>query len=377
MKKYEQNTYEPVGKPRKKRRGFPTGSTDILFFNVKWVDYDSMVQLICFPETPSRFTSLVVILFKLSGFSIMFLLFLTTLFFSQERHTERVNTANTSRGRITGKYVSHDGSPFKVNPLENPKEVQLYDALIRKKETFFIKNDGAFSFENLGAGEYIVNIESTEDYDHTVVVLLGENESKDIGEQRLIPYPRFPSFFVDINDYLPKLYPIDIDSQYPVIYGHKILTVCEYLKMRADYPIVYPYSNRVIIIGNLVQTPQGNWLQQSCGTPVKSGVHNWPDAIFLGNNVDDMREVIIEKNNNNALKEADKRFGKDFILSNSNNDNSVAVAVIGRLTTRENLVHVSCGEGKTCGFGYGPIAAPAQIEYWQMHHLNQDDINTQ
>jgi len=324
-------------------------------------------------------SSSVVTILRLSGITTMVLLYFAISLLAQERHKGTVNNANTPLGSISGKCASYDGSPFKDNPFEKPKEVQLYDALIQKLQTVIVKNDGTFLFKNLGSGEYIINIVSTGNYDHPAVVLLGENESKDIGEQRLAPYPIYPSFFVDINAILPKLYPIDIDGQYPVISGHKVLTVCEYLKIRSNYPLFYSYFQRVIIIGNLMQTSRGSWLQQSCENPVKSGAHAWPDTIFLGNKVDNIRETmgesdypIILDSNSNLLKETDKRFGKSFIQNNSNSNN-VAVAVIGQLTTRDNLVYVNCGEGKTCGFGHGPIAAPAQIEYWQMRHLNQDD----
>lgn len=326
-------------------------------------------------------SSLDVITLKLSGISTMVLLYFSILLFAQESNERSVDNANAPRGSITGKCVLYDGSPFKVNRLEKPMEVQLYDALIQKKETVIVNNDGAFLFKNLSSGEYIINIVSTGNYDHPVVVLLGENESKDIGEQRLAPYPIYSSFFVDVNAGLPKLYPIDIDRQYPVISGHKVLTVCEYLKIRPDYPLFYSYFQRVIIIGNLMQSSEGSWLQQSCKNPVKSGAHTWPDTVFLGNKVDSIRETMVESDyttvidsNNNVLKEANKRFGKEFIQNNSNN-NYFAVAVIGQLITRDNLVYVKCGDEKTCGFGYGPIAAPAQIEYWQMLNLNQDDVN--
>jgi len=325
-----------------------------------------------------KHSSFAVIIFALSGLSITILLLLSTLLLAQEGHNESVDNANTPRGNITGTCVSHDGSPLNFNPLGKPKEAQLYNVLMQKKAAVAINKDGSFSFNNLNSGEYILNIISTEYYDHTIILLLGENESKDIGEQRLLPYPTYPSFWVgEINIGVP--FPIDLDSQYPRISGHTVLTVCEYLKMRANYQLMYTFFNRVIIIGNLVQTLDGNWLQQSCGNPVKTGVHSWTDAIFLGDNIDDIHEIMsgIEttiNNNNNVLKEVDKSFGKEFIQNNNNSD-SVAVAVIGTLITRDNLVYVKCGEEKTCGFGYGPIAAPAQIEYWQMRHLNQDDVN--
>ena len=145
--------------------------------------------------------------------------------------------------------------------------------------------------------------------------------------------------------------------------------------MRADYPVAY-MQFPVIIIGNLVKTPDGSWLRQSCGNPVKSGTHVWPDAIFLDDSNVDSEAVVNNPNNfwGRDLKETVNIYGKDYIKNNSDNDGN-AVVVIGRLRTSYNLVYVKCGEEKTCGFGYGPIAAPAQIEYRQMRYLSEDDTN--
>jgi len=62
------------------------------------------------------------------------------------------------------------------------------------------------------------------------------------------------------------------------------------------------------------------------------------------------------------LKETINRFGKNFIQNNKSGGN-VAVAVIVNIITFDNLLYVKCGEGKTCGFGYGHIAAPKRIDY--------------
>ena len=220
----------------------------------------------------------------------------------------------------------------------------------------------------------IINIHSPGYYDHPVAISLKMNELKDIGKQRLIRYPIYiDALVLDVNtgevmkskEVDIQLFPSEIDSQYPRLDGRKILTVCEYLKMRADYPLVYTRWD-VIIIGNLIQTSEGSWLQQSCGNTVKSDVHSWPDAIFLG------KDSTIRQYESIFIK-AENRFWKDLIQKSSSDDN-IVVAVMGKLTTSDNLTYVKCGKEKTCGFGYGPIATPAQIEYVYIHYLNQDDI---
>jgi len=208
-----------------------------------------------------------------------------------ECHKGSMSSVNTSLGSsIIGTMMSHDGGPAR---FEDGYEVQLYDALTCKMTTTIIRSDGSFSFENLHSGEYIVNVPHT--YDHPVAVSLEENESKNIGGQSFLYYPMEIGHYLSVIDKTTGKeievkrewrapFPQELDSRYPVnSFGNKVLTVCEYLKMRADYPISYPAGTGagVIIIGNLVRTPEGSWLRQSCGNPVRAGVHIWPDAIFL------------------------------------------------------------------------------------------------
>ena len=300
---------------------------------------------------------------------LIILLLVCNVVFAQNNQKDSINTSIGSS--ITGILVSSDGSPAIINPLDII-EVQLFDASMRKRTTTIIKSDGSFSFENIDSGEYVINIPHF--YDHPVTVSLGKNESMNIGKQRLLYYGRATSDVLFITSGSAP-FPQELDSQYPVTStGHKVLTVCEYLKMRAEYPLAYPENKEliigegVIIIGNLAQTPEGSWLRQSCENTVKAGEHTWPDAIFLNDSKAPKQSVDRYAY---ELKEADHRRGKEFIQNNNDGD-SVSVAVIGELTTSDNLVYVKCGEEKTCGFGYGPVAAPAQITYWSMRHLTGD-----
>ena len=295
---------------------------------------------------------------------------------TQEEKKEIDNGPNTAQGSI---YVMFPQIRTSRTPYV---DVRLYNAL--KRETTIKSTIGQFSFNNLSSGEYFIHIYDLMYYDHPIAVSLGDNETKSINipvnaGTALQRYSTVPTLIlVDpttgeiITPRTPEpiYYPPDIDSQYPVISGTTVLTVCEYLKMRADYPVAY-MQFPVILIGNLVKTPDGSWLRQSCGNPVKSGTHVWPDTIFLDDSNVESEAIVNNPNNQNSrvLKEAVTLYGKAFIHNNSDNDGN-AVAVIGRLRTSYNLVYAKCGEEKTCGFGYGPIAAPAQIEYWQMRYLN-------
>ena len=150
---------------------------------------------------------------------------------------------------------------------------------------------------------------------------------------------------------------------------YRLFTVCDVLKFK---PFHWLHSVRAVIIGNLVQTPEGSWLEGSCGNPIKSGSHTWQDAISV--NFNDA-ELNAHKQHidvfDSWLNEEGDHFVKDFIKNYGNGNNGVPVAVVGDLVVPDNLVYTKCGEKKTCGFGYGPIAAPLRIDSWHMRYLNQ------
>lgn len=121
-----------------------------------------------------------------------------------------------------------------------------------------------------------------------------------------------------------------------------------------------PYSYVVVIIGTLEQTPTGRWLQQSCSEPVKSGDYIWPNSVSLKEAdanltiklmipIDDMLTMV----NKPPDEEIDPR-----------DRGRIWAAAYGRIDSREDLAVAYCGdEGKLCGYGFGPISAPAELTY--------------
>jgi len=252
---------------------------------------------------------------------------------------------------------------------------QLYDPAINKMlMSVNINQSGDFFFEGIAPGEYVINISYPGYMDHPVAVSI--REGMNVIEEQFLTYYYLGSGSIGLPVNAPAeiLQPSveyskrkTILGEYPEISGYRIFTVCELLGIESFQWI---HGLPVVIIGNLVQTPEGSWLKQSCGNHLQSGAHTWPDAIFLNKNSSDSKRMTF------ILEDADKRFGKDFTQNNSNGD-SVAVAVAGRLVAGDSLVYVKCGEEKTCGFGYGPIVAPIQINYELMRYLTHQNTNTE
>jgi len=253
---------------------------------------------------------------------------------------------------------------------------QLYNPVTREIQmSVNIASSGYFSFGEITPGEYIVNISSPFYMDHPVAISV--KEGINVIEEQILKYSRSGSggnIGYPVNAPAIEWQPSDeflkreaALGKQPSVSGYAIFTVCELLSVESFQWI---HTSSVIIIGNLVQTPEGSWLEQQCGNTLKSGTYSWPDAIFLKKNSSDSKRLTF------ILEDVDKRFGKEFIQNNVNDD-SVAVAVAGgRLIFSDDLVQIKCGEEKTCGFGYGPIAAPMQIDYELMRYLNQHDANT-
>jgi len=270
------------------------------------------------------------------------------------------NNSENTKGTIFGEAFVKSDSPQGI--IENPVKttpVKLLDPkTLAILQTVNTNQSGEFTFEGVTPGEYIINITRLDTYDHPVAVSV-KTGTNTVERQY-------------IRSYSILLEPWDIFDKYPDFEyaSTKILTVCECLEQESLKSLQILTS--AIIIGNLVQTPEGTWLQQSCGNVVKSGDHIWPDAIFLSKYT---RSEPSERTSS-FLKEADERFGKMFIHNNNSSD-SIAVAVYGTFTVGDDLAYVKCGENneKTCGFGYGPIVAPVQFDYWDMRYLNQSNTN--
>jgi hypothetical protein len=134
--------------------------------------------------------------------------------------------------------------------------------------------------------------------------------------------------------------------------GTLVMTVCELMKEKqALSASMYSYS--MVIIGTLVQTQQGSWLQQSCSEPLKSRNFIWPAAVALdgkraSDNLNTAEVSLASRPHNEEIDPKDQ--GRTW------------AAAYGRLDDREDLVAAPCGDdGKLCGYGFGPISAPAQL----------------
>jgi len=281
--------------------------------------------------------------------------------FGQSDSIEFIEDSDDIKGAIVGRVLG-------TSPNST---AQLYDPVTRKIQlSVNINGSGGYSFEGITPGEYVINISSPGYLDHPFAVSI--KGGMNMIEEQLLNYSYY---YISISIGLPVNEPAEIRQpsaenlkreaalgKYPIVSGYRIFTVCELLNVESFRWI---HTAPVVIIGNLVQTSAGSWLEQTCGNPLKSGTHSWPDAIFLNKDSSTSNSLTF------ILEDAGNRFGKDFIQNNSTGD-SVAVAVAGRLIAGDNLVYVKCGEEKTCGFGYGPISAPVQINYELMRDLNQN-----
>jgi len=283
------------------------------------------------------------------------------------------NSESMKGSIVGGVFVKSDND----RPVYNAT-VHLYDPKIRKVQLSVNTNSyGEFSFDEVILGDYIVVISYSGYYDHPVSVSVKEGITKI--EKQYIKRPDFGSDF-PVTPGQPNAADIklkDAFNKYQRISGYPVLTVCECLKVE-PLQLLQSLQGGVIIIGTLMQTPEGNWMEQSCGNPVTYGDHNWSDAIFLNKDINRVNVTEHKKLIDNfdfMLNEAINFAEKNYI-QNNDIDHNIAVAVIGQLITSDNLVYVECGENDTCGFGYGPIAAPLQMNYYHMRHFNQQDADT-
>jgi len=130
------------------------------------------------------------------------------------------------------------------------------------------------------------------------------------------------------------------------------MTVCEFMKEKPALSASI-FAHSVVIIGILVQTPQGKWLEQSCSEPLKSGDFVWPAAVSL--DVQGVQNPF----NNDAINFMSKPPDEEI---DPKDRGRTWAAAYGRLDEREHLVAAPCGDdGKLCGHGFGPISAPAQL----------------
>jgi hypothetical protein len=216
---------------------------------------------------------------------------------------------------------------------------------------------GTFRFEPVAPQSYFLSVKTPGFREYSDSVSVAQDAAVDVGRITLI-LGRLEEWFGG----KPELSAEDlVDSQVRTVLGYRVMTVCEYLRMRSVVPLSYGFG--AILIGILVETPQGSYLRQSCHESLRSGDYSWPNAIAL--------EVKPwSKSIPGHLDWADflphLRRPSDEELDPGDRNGRWA-AFFGPLQTRGNLVSMSCGSGKRCANGYGAISAPARLLYQQSY----------
>lgn len=284
--------------------------------------------------------------------------------YAQEDSEGMLSSEKTQHnGRILGAVLSGKSAHAVHNATVQLQDIFTHE-VYRSTST---KGRAIFALEGIEPGNYFLNISHVAAYDHPVAISIEAGESKDIGIQYLRQYPTstLPTLenqVLQTDNNAEESQPID--AGYPEIDGRKVLQVCEYIEMRSIQPAIY-YQG-VIIIGDLVQTARGQWLQQSCGNSLGVAGYTWPNAI---NMIKDSH-YNKSKRDNASLDKVAHLFGKQHPQDHRQYER---VAVIGNVFTCDALVVAPCGDGNTCGFGYGPISAPAQITYSAMRYLDTNN----
>jgi hypothetical protein len=230
---------------------------------------------------------------------------------------------------------------------------------------------GAFRFESVAPQSYFVSVKTRVFADGTDAVSVAQDQAVDMGRITLYGW-RFQSRFYEQVQVVPAPgsspwpkppEPVFIDAHIRDVHGHPVVTVCQYLNLISATPMSYGFG--AIVIGILVETPQGSYLRQSCGDSLRSRGYSWPNAIALEEKPGDK---IIPGN----LDWADflPRLSRpsDEELDPRDRGGRWA-AFFGSLETRDKLVAVPCGNGKLCGYGYGAISAPARLLYRKSHEF--------
>jgi hypothetical protein len=257
-----------------------------------------------------------------------------------------------TNGIISGSVVVSEDPATVLRHLE----IQLLDPATLKIEKQTLTDEtGAFYFKNVKPGGYFVRISQIPFREHVAAVSVKNGQEIDIGKQILRLSQVIDAIF-EVNE--GEKYREDRQKDFAK-YDHirhvnntLVMTVCEFMKEKTALS-ASNYANDVVIIGTLVQTPQGSWLQQSCSEPLKSGDFVWPAAVSLEGRLG-RRPFDIDAINFVSKPPDEEIDPKDR--------SRTWAAAQGRLDERENLVAAACGDdGKQCGYGFGPISAPAQL----------------
>jgi hypothetical protein len=226
---------------------------------------------------------------------------------------------------------------------------------------------GAFRIEPVEPRSYFLSVNATSFREYADSVSVAPDQAVDLGRIAVrmdLGISHFWGGRWDIiarpKDSLPE--PKTVDEHVRSVLGFPVLTVCEYLNLRSATPIWYPDA---IVIGIVVQTPQGSWLRQSCRDSLRSGDYAWPNAIALDAKTGP-KIIPGRKNWADFLPHLTRPSNEE--LDPRDRDGNWA-AFFGRLETRDKLVAAPCGNGKLCGYGFGAISAPARLLYQNSYYF--------
>jgi hypothetical protein len=236
--------------------------------------------------------------------------------------------------------------------------------------------NGDFKFENVKSGHYFINTSMDGFSDQPAAASVQEKKTADIGKLYLRVHSFTDSHFThrgvqvykpDGKPLMKETIPPPIDVHLKSLHGIPIMTVCDYLELRNSKPIYY-MDPGAIVIGILEQTEQGSWLKQTCNDSLRTGDYIWPNAIML-HELEERGPPYIRKDlwDNEYIPQLVNPF---FIERELSDSEAQWVAVFGGLKTREVLIAAPCEVKPLCGFGFGPVSAPAQLNYRYIYYFD-------
>jgi hypothetical protein len=252
---------------------------------------------------------------------------------------------------VSGIVVDSDGK------VMHRAEVRLLNPADRKVLYETATVQGRVHFDAVAPQSYFLSVTFRGFIEHARSITVTPDEAVDAGK---VVLEAGMIFFLD-NVRSKLVWP----EKRRLIAGYHALTVCEYLQLRSHAPYT---EERLIILGILVQTPEGNYLRQTCSEHLHSGDFSWPDAIALEPAAGAQQRLVIERLGRLEWSDADRPGNDEMAPSNRQ---GAWVAFFGNVVTMDDLVTAPCGNGKVCGYGYGPVSAPAMLRYLYWHHFGE------